>query len=108
MWCPRSFGRIQWLGRQSSARRADDDSGPSPAEVLAPMVADGILSTGVSMQIDERTVGNVTVLDLKGTVVLNNGDVGLRDKINSLVHQDRLKILLNLGAVPYIDSAGLG
>jgi anti-sigma B factor antagonist len=60
------------------------------------------------MHIDERAVGDVIVLDLKGNVVLNDGDVVLRDKINSLVHQEKLRILLNLGGVPYIDSAGLG
>jgi anti-sigma B factor antagonist len=60
------------------------------------------------MQIEERVVGNVTILDLKGKVTLGEGDEALKDKINSLVHQDRKKILLNLADVPYIDSAGLG
>ncbi len=60
------------------------------------------------MQIDERVVGPVTVLDLKGKITLNDGDTALRDKINSLMQQDRKKILLNLGGVPYIDSSGLG
>lgn len=60
------------------------------------------------MQIDERAVGNVTVLDLKGNIVLNEGDVVLRDKINSLIQQGRTNIVLNLAAVPYMDSAGLG
>jgi anti-sigma B factor antagonist len=32
----------------------------------------------------------------------------LKDKIASLVSQGKKKILLNLEAVPYIDSAGLG
>ena len=60
------------------------------------------------MQIDERVVGPVTVLDLKGKITLNDGDTALRDKINSLMQQDRKKILLNLSGVPYIDSSGLG
>jgi anti-sigma B factor antagonist len=60
------------------------------------------------MQIEERVVGNVTILDLKGKITLGEGDEALKDKINSLVLQDRRQILLNLGAVPYIDSAGLG
>lgn len=60
------------------------------------------------MQIEERVVGDVTILDLKGKITLGEGDEALRDKINSLVHQGRKKILLNLGGVPYIDSAGLG
>ena len=60
------------------------------------------------MHIEERTVGEVIVLDLKGKITLGEGDELLKDKINSLVNQGRKKILLNLEGVPYIDSAGLG
>ncbi len=60
------------------------------------------------MQIDERAVGEVVILDLKGNIVLNEGDVVLRDKINSLLQQGKTKVVLNLAAVPYMDSAGLG
>jgi len=60
------------------------------------------------MQIDERAVGDVTVLDLKGKITLGEGDELLKDKVNSLVNQGRKKIVLNLAEVPYIDSAGLG
>lgn len=60
------------------------------------------------MQIDERQVGEVTILDLKGKVTLGEGDEVLKDKINSLILQEKKKILLNLADVPYIDSAGLG
>jgi anti-sigma B factor antagonist len=60
------------------------------------------------MQIDERAVGDVVVLDLKGKITLGKGDELLKDKVNSLVNQGHRKILLNLAEVPYIDSAGLG
>jgi anti-sigma B factor antagonist len=60
------------------------------------------------MQIEERVVGEVTILDLKGKITLGEGDEVLKDKINSLILQNRKRILLNLGGVPYIDSAGLG
>ena len=60
------------------------------------------------MQIEERVVNNVTILDLKGKITLNEGDEVLKDKINSLILQNRKRILLNLADVPYIDSAGLG
>ena len=60
------------------------------------------------MQIEERVVGDVTILDLKGKITLGEGDEALKDKINSLVHQNKKHILLNLEGVPYIDSAGLG
>jgi anti-sigma B factor antagonist len=60
------------------------------------------------MQIDERIVSGVTILDLKGKMTLGEGDELLKDKINSLIQQDKKKLLLNLEGVPYIDSAGLG
>ena len=60
------------------------------------------------MQIEERAVGDVVVLDLKGRVTLGEGDELLKDKVNSLVNQGHKKIVLNLADVPYIDSAGLG
>ncbi len=60
------------------------------------------------MDIAERTVSDVTVLDLKGKMTLGEGDELLKDKINSLILQNKKRILLNLADVPYIDSAGLG
>jgi anti-sigma B factor antagonist len=60
------------------------------------------------MDIEERAVGDVVVLDLKGRVTLGEGDQLLKDKVNSLMNQGRKKIVLNLAGVPYIDSAGLG
>lgn len=60
------------------------------------------------MHIDERVVGDVTILDLKGKMTLGEGDELLKDKINSLVQQGHKKLVLNLESVPYIDSAGLG
>ena len=60
------------------------------------------------MQIEERNVGDVVVLDLKGKITLGEGDELLKDKVNSLVNQGHRKIMLNLADVPYVDSAGLG
>jgi anti-sigma B factor antagonist len=60
------------------------------------------------MEIVERTVQDVTVLDLKGKMTLGEGDELLKDKINSLLAAGKKKLLLNLESVPYIDSAGLG
>src|SRR5262249_54333152 len=60
------------------------------------------------MQIDQRAVGDVVVLDVKGKITLGEGDDLLNDKVNSHVNQGHPKIVLNLADVPYIDSAGLG
>jgi anti-sigma B factor antagonist len=60
------------------------------------------------MQIEQRSVGDVIVLDLKGKMTLGEGDELLKDKINSLLQQGHKKVVLNLEDVPYLDSAGLG
>jgi anti-sigma B factor antagonist len=60
------------------------------------------------MEIAERTVSEVTVLDLKGKMTLGEGDELLKDKINSMLASGKKKLVLNLEGVPYIDSAGLG
>jgi anti-sigma B factor antagonist len=60
------------------------------------------------MQIHQRSVGDVTIIDLNGKMTLGEGDELLRDKVNSLIAQGQKKLVLNLADVPYIDSAGLG
>ncbi len=45
---------------------------------------------------------------MKGKLTLGDGDELLRGKVASLVQAGDKKIVLNLGDVPYIDSAGLG
>jgi anti-sigma B factor antagonist len=60
------------------------------------------------MEIAERSSGDVKVLDLRGKLTIGDGDELLKDKINSLVQQGHTKIVLNLGDVSYVDSAGLG
>ena len=60
------------------------------------------------MEIDERTSGDVKILDLQGRLTLGDSDELLKDKINSLLLQGCRKLVLNLEGVPYIDSAGLG
>ena len=60
------------------------------------------------MQISERQSGQVMILDLSGRVTLGDGDTLLKDKLHSLLHQGKKNVLLNLGKVNYVDSAGLG
>lgn len=60
------------------------------------------------MEITERTVGGVTVLDLSGRLTIGEGAQLLKDKSESLVFQGRNQVIVNLAAVPYIDSGGLG
>jgi anti-sigma B factor antagonist len=60
------------------------------------------------MDISERTVGDVTVVDVSGKIVMGEGDTILKDKVRSLAQQGRKKVVMNLGGVSYVDSAGLG
>lgn len=60
------------------------------------------------MQITEHAVGDVTVLNLKGRMVLDEGEIPLRQHVDELVQQGRVKLVLDLQDVTYIDSAGLG
>ena len=60
------------------------------------------------MKIEERTVGRIVVLDMSGKLVAGDSQGRLKDKINSLMLQGRVQILLNLAEVSYIDSTGLG
>ena len=60
------------------------------------------------MQIAERSAGNVTVLDLSGQITFTKGDQLFKDKIHSLIHQGHKNILVNMGGVTHVDSAGLG
>ena len=60
------------------------------------------------MQIVERSAGTIKVLDLSGQITFTQGDLQLKDKINSLVHQGHTNILVNMANVTHVDSAGLG
>ncbi len=60
------------------------------------------------MTISERRFGDVTFLELAGRLVFDDGDDDLRSRVNSLVSEGRLKILIGLTGVAYIDSCGVG
>jgi len=60
------------------------------------------------MVLNERRIGEVTVLDLKGRLVLEEGVAVLRAHVNDLVEQGRTQIIVNLREVTYVDSCGVG
>jgi anti-sigma B factor antagonist len=60
------------------------------------------------MQLSERRVGTIVVLDLVGKLTLTDNPGRLKDKITSLIWQGESNIVLNLAQVNYIDSSGLG
>ncbi len=60
------------------------------------------------LQVVERNVEGVVVLDLAGRITLGEGARRLRELIRSLLNAGERRILLNLAQVDYIDSSGLG
>lgn len=61
------------------------------------------------MRIEQRVVGEVAIIQVLGDITLGKGgDVILKDKIQSLLQQGYRKLLLDMGGVSYVDSAGLG
>jgi anti-sigma B factor antagonist len=62
----------------------------------------------INLYINERRVGDVTILDLKGRPRVGGTTVALHRSIRSLIQEEKTLILLNLSGVTHIDSAGLG
>ena len=60
------------------------------------------------LNINERQAGDVTVLDMSGKITIGEGSVSLRSAIRRLLEEGQKRILLNLSAVSYIDSSGIG
>lgn len=60
------------------------------------------------MEIEERTIGEVKILDLSGRITVATGNQRLKSAVEAMVQQGHVKILINLAGVTYLDSAGLG
>ena len=60
------------------------------------------------MVIEERTIGDVTIFDVRGRITLGEGDQLLKDRAWQWLESGGRKLVLNLRNVPYIDSSGNG
>ena len=60
----------------------------------------------MALRINQRDDGPITILDLSGKVAAAAGE-SLSDRVESLIGAGRTQLILNLGAVSNIDSAGL-
>jgi anti-sigma B factor antagonist len=59
------------------------------------------------LNIIERTLNDITVLDLEGNLALE-ANTQFRRHVNATIDAGARKLILNLAAVPYMDSSGLG
>ena len=59
------------------------------------------------MNIGQRKIGEITILDLQGNIMFEDGDLELRGAVAAVVEAGGKKVVLNMGEVPYLDSAGL-
>jgi len=60
------------------------------------------------MRITERRVGDVTILELDGPLVVDQGETTLKTWVDRIVEEGRVNIVLDLGKVTLLDSAGIG
>lgn len=60
------------------------------------------------MNVTERKVGDIMIVDVTGKMVSTDNAGRLKDKITSLLFQGEKKIIINLAEVAYVDSSGLG
>ena len=59
-------------------------------------------------QIDERVVGDVVILDLRGRMTVSEESKPAADTVRRLLADGHRKILINLAHVPFVDSLGIG
>ena len=62
----------------------------------------------MSKTISTRQVGGVTIVDIRGRIVLGEESASVRDVVCDLLSKGHKQILLNLADVDHIDSMGLG
>ena len=62
----------------------------------------------MSVKLNSRQIGDVSVVDVSGRITLGEGSSALRDALRDMMGKNQKKILLNLGDVSYIDSSGIG
>ncbi len=59
------------------------------------------------MKISEREAGDITILDIEGRIMFGDGEESFRDAVTRTIESGRVKLVINMAGVPYIDSAGI-
>ncbi len=60
------------------------------------------------LEIREKNVSAVTILNLRGKITIGSGDAVLRQYIENLISKGQRKIILNMARISYLDSSGTG
>ena len=60
------------------------------------------------MTISTRMVDSITVVELRGKLILGEDTEQFRTRLRELIQSGTKKVLLNMGNVSYIDSSGVG
>lgn len=62
----------------------------------------------MSLQVETRVNGDVTVIECSGDIRLGEGTTLFRNTLREVLKTGARKIVLNLGQVNYLDSTGIG
>jgi anti-sigma B factor antagonist len=59
------------------------------------------------LHVVEKVIGGFMVLDLRGRITLGPDTEAVRNKVKEVIEAGHQRVILDLGGVSYIDSAGL-
>ena len=59
------------------------------------------------MKIGERQAGDISILDIDGRIMFGDGEEDFCEAVTRVIESGRVKLVLNMAEVPYIDSAGI-
>jgi anti-sigma B factor antagonist len=62
----------------------------------------------MTLSVSDTEVNGVTVVRATGRLTLSDSNGALKNAVNTLVEAGRVRFVLNLEGVPYVDSSGLG
>jgi anti-sigma B factor antagonist len=70
--------------------------------------AEPVMARGKAQSSVRAAAGGVTAVDMKGRIVIGDGNAALRETVQQLVADGHRKILLVMREVDHIDSSGIG
>ena len=60
------------------------------------------------MKVGSRKIGNISIVDLSGTLTIGDPQTALKDAVGELLEAGTTIIVLNLEKLSYMDSSGMG